>query len=403
MPLPKKPETIRTVYLDNAATTPVDSRVLLAMQPFFAEQFHNPSALYRGGLRAREAVEAARQGCAKALSTEPDTIYFTSGGTESCNLAILGSARAHTQRTGRVGHILTTAVEHPAVLHACHFLEQEGWRVTFIPVDAHGKVTPETVAQSVEADTALVSIMYANNEIGSIQPIADIGRALLKYRKANGTLFPLFHTDACQATPELLLDVEKLHVDLLSVNGSKIYGPKGAGLLYKRRDVPCTPSTHGGGQERGLRSGTENVPEIVGLGAALSLVRQDLAHHRQHTAELRDTLWEGISRSIPRVHLNGPPTGADRLANNLHVHFDGVDEEALLFYLDEYGIQVGIGSACSSQEKHSSHVMQAIGQRTDGNIRFTLGRQTSEDDIAYVLRYLPPIVDAVRTMRSERL
>ncbi len=390
-----KKNTVKTIYLDHAATTPFDPRVFAAMKPYFMTQFENPSALYRGALKTRKAIEDARKIVADFLGTRVDTIYFTSGGTESVNMAILGVARQQTSRT-TLKHIITTQIEHHAVLEPIRQLEQEGFEVTYLPVDENGLVTVEQVEKALRDNTVLVSIMYANNEIGSIQPIADIGRMLMRKKSK-----ALFHTDACQATQFLPMKVDALHVDLLSFNGSKIYGPKGAGVLYKRRGVETEPIVYGGGQERGLRSGTEDVASIVGLGKAIELIGKLGNKEIRKLEILRDYFWKQIETKIKNVKLNGSELDKHRLANNMNVAFEGCDAEALILYLDAAGIQCSAGSACTTDSLEPSHVLKACGyseERARSSVRFTLGRGTTKKDIDYVMKVLPGIVEKVKGM-----
>ncbi len=371
----------KTIYLDNAATTPLDASVLKAMSPYFGTHYGNPSALYKEALVASKALREARQSIADCLRAQPDTIVFTSGGTEADNLAILGVARANKKK-GK--HIIVTAVEHHAVLHSAEALTKEGFEVTVVPVDAVGSVRAEEVLQAIRPDTILVSVMYANNEIGTIFPLADIGRGIVRYRKEKKTSLPLFHTDAAQAPQYLELDVEKLHVDLMTVNGGKIYGPKGTGFLYVRRGVALTPLMYGGSQERGVRAGTENIPGVVGLSVALELALKQRAKETKRLLQLTAYFWKTLSKKVPGVVMNGPSVGESRLPNNLNVIFPGVDGEALVIYLDSLGVACSTGSACTAVSREPSHVLKAIG-RSEGEIlssvRFSLGRATTKSMI----------------------
>ncbi len=390
----------KNVYLDHAATTPVDPRVFAAMKPHLTKQFANPSGLYSGALKTRKAIEDARKIVADFLGTQSDTLFFTSGGTESVNVAIFGGVQSQEPIANRKKrHIITTQIEHHAVLGPIRKLEKEGFEVTYLPVDQNGLVTVEQVEKALRENTVLVSIMYANNEIGSIQPIADIGRMLMRKKSK-----ALFHTDACQATQFLPMKVHALHVDLLSFNGSKIYGPKGAGVLYKRRGVETEPIVYGGGQERGLRSGTEDVPSIVGLGKAVALIEEEKLETRNlKLSELRDYFWKQIETRIKNVKLNGPALDKNRLANNLNVSFEGCDAEALILYLDAQGIQCSAGSACTTDSLEPSHVLKACGyseERARSSVRFTLGENTTKKEIDYVIKVLPEIVKKVREMNK---
>jgi cysteine desulfurase len=390
-----------SIYLDHAATTPVDPRVLRTMRPFFDRDFGNPSSFHAEGLAAQRAVLAARESAARNLNAHADEIIFTSGGTESDNLALVGAVRAHAAH-GK--HVITSAIEHHAVLEPLQRLAQRGEiDLTIVPVDAFGRVDPDDVARAITAETVLISIMHANNEIGTIQPIADIGRAILKHRKKTDARYPLFHADACQTAGVLDLDVEKLHADLLSLSAQKFYGPKGVGVLFVRRGVAIEPLVMGGGQERGLRSGTENVPGIVGLAKALDLA---YAHREEENARLtglRDRLINGLLK-LPKTRLNGHPS--ERLPNNVNISFLDAEGEAMVLYLDAKGIRASTGSACASTSLDPSHVILATGlsyEAAHGSVRFTLGRGTTREDIAYVLKQMPSILKILRTMSPVRL
>ena len=391
-----RPKTIKKIYLDHAATTPVDSRVLTAMKPYFTEKFGNPSALYGLGREAKNAVDEARKSIALLMHALPENIIFTAGGSESDNMAIFGAARAHAHK-GK--HIISLAIEHHAVLRPLEQLTKEGFEITYVPVDKNGLVSAEAVAKAIRPNTILITIMYANNEMGAIEPIADIGREILKYRKANNTIYPLFHTDACQAAGYLNLDVEKTHVDLMSINGGKIYGPKGVGALYVRRGVKITPIIFGGGQEKSLRAGTENTACIVGLSKALEVAQAQKVRESSRERVLAKYLWEKITMNISEIKLNGPEIGETRLPNNLNVTFKNIEGEAMLLYMDEYGIMCSTGSACTSESLEPSHVLRAMGmsyEMAHGSIRFTFGRSNTKSDIDYLMKYLPAIVATLR-------
>jgi len=400
---PEKPKTKCLVYLDHAATTYVNEEVKAAMEPFFSDCFANPSSLYAIGREANGALNDARRQVAKILHALPYNIIFTGGGTESDNLAILGVARKH-QDYGK--HIITTKIEHHALIHPLVELEKQGFEVTYLDVDSQGFVSPKKVMQAIRPDTILISVMYANNEIGTVEPIAEIGREILKYRKKHGTEYPYFHTDACQAAGALEIDVEKLHVDLLTLNASKIYGPKGVGVLYKRRGLQIEPLIYGGGQEMKLRSGTENVSLIVGLAKALELVQKHKNTENTKTRELVRYFWGCIQKEIAKVWLNGPEIGEKRLPNNLNFSILDVEGEALLLYLDAYGICCSTGSACTSISLEPSHVLSACGlpyEYSHGSLRFTLGHCNSKKDIDYVMKYLPSIVEKLREISPVNL
>ncbi len=390
----------KTVYLDHAAATPMDARVFLAMKPFLQNMYGNPSSLHSQGQNAAKALAKNRAQIADILGTNPDNIIFTASGTESDNLAITGSALAHA----KPGHIVSTAIEHHAVLHPLQQLEQKGWKVTYLrPRAADGLFSAEDIMRAVTPDTVLVSVMFANNEIGSIAPIAEIGRKILQYRKAHNTVYPLFHTDACQAASFYDLSVDKLHIDLLTINGSKIYGPKGTGLLYARHKNLLKAIILGGGQEFDLRSGTENSAGIAGLAQALQICQKQTVKDSARLRSLAEYFWKNIQKKISGVSLTGPAIGEQRLPNNLHVHFAGVEAEALLLYLDARGIMASIGSACSSKTMQTSHVLAALGknyEETKGGIRFSLGRSTSKSDIDYAMKHLPEIVSQLRALNT---
>ncbi len=413
----------KTVYLDHAAATPCDTTVLQTMAPFFSSDFANPSALYGASVAARSVVEDARKKVADILFAQPDTIVFTSGGTESINLAILGTAKKRQMLNVKCQmppHIITTAIEHHAALDAMRHMETEGFDVTYLPVDHEGSIRVEDFKKALRPETALVSIMYANNEIGVIQPIAEVGREILKWRKTKfkvqssefGVNWPYFHTDACQAAAYLDLNVEKLHVDLMSVNSSKIYGPKGSGILYKRRGVEIEPLMYGGGQEFGLRSGTENVPGILGFAKALEMVTENRNREIRKLQKLRDYFWMEVQKRVAVVALNGPNiisdfrfqiSDYDRLPNNLNITLNGADAEALIIYLDEAGIQCSSGSACTEATDEVSHVLLACGLSEEdarSSLRFTLGKSTTKKDIDYVLKVLPGVVERCRRMKK---
>lgn len=374
------------IYLDNAATTQIRKEVLASMEPYLSERYGNPSSMHKLGLEANSAVSESREKIANILNCGASEIIFTSGGTESVNLAIKGVAFAHKK-----GQIITQKTEHHAVLHACEWLEKNGFKVTYLDVDKSGLVNPLDVESAIRKDTILVTIMYANNEIGTIQPIKEIAE-ICKKRKV------LFHTDACQAAGYLDLDVKSLGVDLLTLNGSKIYGPKGIGILYVKKGTKITPILHGGGQEFGIRSGTENVPSIVGLAKALELAQKEKDSEGKKLAKLRDKLIAELLK-IPNSQLNGHAT--KRLPNNANMSFYGVEGESVILMLNEKGIFASTGSACSAKSIEASHVLLAIGlshELAHGSIRFSLGRQTREKDISHVLQVFPKIISDLRGM-----
>jgi len=388
------------IYLDHAAATPLEPAVFDAMKPWLTEEFGNPSALYASGVRAADAIETARKQVAEGLYTQPDTIIFTGSGTESANLAIFG-----TTEGVEPGHVITTQIEHKAVLAPIKRLEAHGWEVTYLEPDDAGQITAKQVANALQENTRLLSIMYANNEIGTVLPIAEIGREILKWRKANKTSFPYFHTDACQAGPYLDLHAERLHVDLMSLNGSKLYGPKGVGVLYRRRGVALSPVLLGGGQEFGLRPGTENVAGIVGFGKAFSLVREDWEKKSEDITKLRNWFWKKLSKVVTDAQLNGSEIvkgDIDRLPNNLHVTFPGVDAEAFILYLDAQGLQCSSGSACTSDSDEVSHVLKAIGKekQATSSIRFSIGKDTTKKQLKQAVKLIADIVERLRVIEK---
>ena len=411
---PEKPAEKKQIYLDHAATTYMDSEVKAAIDPYFSDMFANSSGLYAIGRQSREAVDTSRRIVADTLGTQVDTIIFTSGGTESDNMAIFGVAlhkkiaQLKQITKEKKGHIITTKMEHHAVLHPCEELEKQGFEVTYLVPNEEGFVSAKQVRDALREDTILESVMYANNEIGTVMPIADIGREILKWRKTHATKYPYFHTDACQTPGALQLDVEKLHVDLMSLNGSKMYGPKGIGMLYKRRGVDLKPLMYGGGQEMRLRAGTENVPLIVGFGKALEMAQAGREKENKRLQELRAYFWQELQQKIPKIRLNGPALddAHTRLPNNLNISILDVEGEALLLYLDEYGIICSTGSACTSESLDPSHVLLACGlpyEYAHGSLRFTLGKRNTRSDIDYVMTYLPFIVEKLREISPVNL
>lgn len=382
----------RFVYLDNAAATPVDSRVLKAMHPCFSEVFANPSAVHQFGQKARQAVDGARESVAEILECSTREIVFTSGGTESNNLFILGAAHAY-KKNGR--HIITTKIEHDSVLKPMKWLEAEGFEVTYLDVAENGLVKANNVEAALRDDTVLVSIMYANNEVGTIQPIAEIAEIIKKKRGEKE--FPVFHTDACQAAQYLNISTRELGIDSMTLNGGKIYGPKGSGALFIKEGAQCVPLILGGGQEYGMRSGTENVSAIVGFARALELVQNERVAEVHRLVPLRNRLIEGVLRAIPKTRLNGDKKM--RLPNNANFSFYGVEGETVLMKLDMCGIAASAGSACSSGIVGQSHVIQSLGlpeEWTHSATRFSLGRDTTLKDMDFVLDRLPQIIKELR-------
>ncbi len=382
---------MRRIYLDNAATTTLAPEVLEAMVHAMRELPGNPSSIHGPGREARRAVDRARRQIADAIGATPPEIYFTSGGSESDNWALKGAAFAGRER-GR--HLIISSVEHHAILHTCDWLKKQGFEITRLPVDHEGRVSPKEVEEAITPGTILISVMMANNEIGTMEPVEEIGRTA----RAHGIPF---HTDAVQAAGAIPIDVRGIHADMLSLSAHKFHGPKGVGILYVRDGIRLESLVHGGAQERGLRAGTENVPGIVGAGMAMSRAVSRMAENTARILQLRKRLSEGLLEAIPGACLNGPEK--DRLPNNCHLSIPGVDGEALLLRLDLEGIAASGGSACTSGSLESSHVLRAIGQREElakGSIRLTLSDETTEAEIDEVLRVLPAIVADLRALRG---
>ncbi|OPY27023.1 MAG: putative cysteine desulfurase 2 [Methanocella sp. PtaU1.Bin125] len=380
---------MKRVYLDNSATSKVDDEVLDAMLPFFTGKYGNPSSLYALGRESREAIEVARQQVASAIGASPAEIIFTSGGTEADNIAIVGSALAGKKKGN---HIITSSIEHPAVLETCRYLEKEGFKVTYLPVTPEGIVRVDELAAAITKETILITVMQVNNEIGSIQPIAEIGRIA----KEKGIRF---HTDAVQAMGKVRVNVNDLGVDLLSLSGHKIHGPKGVGALYLRKGTPVRSLVHGGGHERGIRSGTENVPGIAGMGKACEVMTRDFERNVAHMTRLRDRLMDGLLK-IEHSRLNGP-RGAQRSPNNVNVSYSFVEGESMVLLLDMAGIEVSTGSACSSTKLEPSHVLLSCGlpaEEAHGSLRMTNSKYSTEEEIDYVIETLPGIVARLREM-----
>jgi cysteine desulfurase len=379
----------RTIYLDHAATTFVKPEVLEAMIPYFTEHFGNPSSIYSIARHSKKAIETARVQTANALGADPDEIYFTSGGSESDNWAIKGVALANRKRGN---HIITTRIEHHAVLHTCQFLEKEGFEVTYLPVDQYGLVDPSELKKAITEKTLLISIMYANNEIGTIEPIAELGAIARKHKV-------YFHTDAVQAIGNIPIDVKSQNIDLLSLSAHKFYGPKGVGVLYIRKGVRIENLIHGGGQERKRRAGTENIAGIVGLGKAIELATADIPGHNAKIKAMRDRLIKGVLEKIPNARLNGH--SEKRLPGNFNVSFEFIEGESMLLWLDDAGICGSTGSACTSGSLEPSHVLRATGlpvEISHGSLRLTLGDANTEGDVDFVLDVLPKIVQKLRDM-----
>ncbi len=384
-------QKIKSVYLDYAAATPVSSAVLKSMLPYLKDQYGNPSALYKLGQTAALAVQDSRVQIARIIHALPDNIIFTSGGTEANNLAIFGTAKAF----GKPGHIITTPIEHHAVYNPVKQLEKEGWDVAYLPVDSYGLINVDNLAKAIKPDTVMVSVMAANNEIGTIEPIAEIGKVILKYRKQNNSIYPYFHSDACQATPYLDINVEQWHVDLLTINAGKMYGPKGTGALYARRGVKLNPIQLGGSQEMGLRSGTENVAGAVGLAVAFGEIQKTKDKEAERLSALSKYFFKAIQKIYPAVKLNGPALGASRLPNNTNVSFPGLEGEAIVLYLDNWGVMCSTGSACANIAYEKSLTLEAIGLNSediDSSVRFTLGKTTTKADLDYAVKALAAVI-----------
>ena len=380
---------MKRVYMDNAATTALRRDVLDAMMPYLTDIYGNPSSLHYFGQEAHKAVENARHQVASALNAEDNEIVFTGCGTEADNMALKGIAEKY-QSKGK--HIITSSVEHHAILHTCEYLEKHGFEVTYLPVDEYGMVKAEQVRDAIRSDTILVSIMFANNEVGTIMPIKEIGAVC----REKGVLF---HTDAVQAVGHVAIDVKAMNIDLLSLSAHKLHGPKGVGALYIRKGIVVPPLLHGGAQERRKRAGTENVAGIVGLGKAIEIACSDIEGTSKRMCYLRDKLINGIEASIPEVKLNGHRT--ERLPGNVNFSIKYIEGESILLMLDINGIAASSGSACTSGSLDPSHVLLAMGmphETAHGSLRLTLGDDTTEDDIDYVLEVLPEIVVKLRKM-----
>jgi len=380
---------VRTIYLDHAATTPVRKEVAEAMMQVLTENWGNPSSIHQFGRPARKAMEESRERIAKAIGADPREIIFTGSGTEADNIAIVGGARANKKKGN---HLITTAVEHHAVLDAFKALEKEGFEVTYLPVDADGRISVADFQNALRDDTVLVSIMHGNNEVGTIMPVAEIG-AICREKKV------LFHTDAVQTVGKIPFDVKAINCDFAALSGHKIYGPKGIGVLYMRRGVRTQPLYFGGGQERKLRPGTESVANIVGMATALELAVAEMEQESARLSKLRDRLIDGILANIPETRLNGPREG--RLPHNVNVSIEYIEGEALLLTCDMKGMAASSGSACTSGSLDPSHVLMAMGlshTTAHGSLRLSLGKSTTDEDVDYIIRELQPIADRLRAM-----
>lgn len=378
-----------SIYLDNSATTPLKKEVLDAMMPYLTENYGNPSSIYSIGRTAKAAIEAARSQVAEAIGAQPSEIYFTGCGSEADNWAIKGIARAK-EKKGK--HIITSAIEHHAVLHTLNYLEKQGFEVTYLPVDEYGKISLTDLENAIRPDTILITIMTANNEVGTVEPVREIGEIAGKHK------IP-FHTDAVQAVGVLEIDVQKMNIDMLSMSAHKFGGPKGVGALYVRNGVRPEIFMHGGAQERARRAGTENVASIVGLGKAIALATRNIPEKAEKLSKLRDYLIENVMKKIPYVKLNGHPT--DRLPGNANFSFSYIEGESLLLMLDLNGIAASSGSACTSGSLDPSHVLLALGlphETAHGSLRISIGDYNTKEDIDKVIEILPGIVQRLRDM-----
>lgn len=391
------------IYLDYAAATPTRKEVVKVMSPFNAEVFGNASSLHKQGRLAKKALEEARTNIAKVISAFSKEVVFTSGGTESCNLAIFGIAREHDEtHLNKPGHIITSRIEHPAVLEPIKLLEKNGWQVTYLPVSREGLVRLADLKQAIQKNTVLISLMYANNEVGSIQPIQEIGKELFKLnaeRKLQGLNKIIFHTDACQASGYLDISVKSLGVDLMTLNGSKIYGPKQTGILYIKAGTFIQPELLGGGQENNLRSGTENIAGAVGLAKSLELAQKEKQATTRKLVNLGKLCLKSVLKNIPGAKLNGPSFESGlRLPNNLNLFFQRVKGEDLVIYLDAKGIGVSTGSACASQKSSTSYVLDSLGgpaEVSGSSIRVSMGKDTTKHEIEYLVKSL---IDCIKLL-----
>ena len=378
-----------TAYFDHSATTPIDPEVLKAMTPYLTDVFGNASSIHTYGQKSMHAVDDAREIIADFLDCKTNEVFFTSGATESDNIVILGLAKSGE-------HIITSKIEHPAILEACEQQEKEGVEVSYLDINSKGLVTIESVKKAIKKNTRLISIMYVNNEIGTIQPIEEIGKLVKELNKTRKNKI-YFHTDAVQAINYCDMNVDKLGVDLISVSGHKIYGPKGIGVLYRRTATPIKPIQFGGHQEKGVRPGTLNTPGIVGLGKAVELIMKDNGSINKKIKQLRDKIIKEITNTIPDVSLNGD--SQNKVEGNINFSFKGVEGESMLLLLDQQGIAVSTGSACSSGSLEPSHVLMALGLEpllAHGSLRITLGKFNTEKDVDYLIKELPPIIEKLR-------
>ena len=377
------------IYMDNAATTPVRDEVLEAILPYFKEFYGNASSVYSIAKESKKAMETARAQVAAAIGAKPEEIYFTAGGSESDNMALRGVAEAYAEKGN---HIITTKIEHHAILHTAEYLEKNGVEVTYLNVDKYGRISLKELEDAIRPETILISVMFANNEIGSIQPVEEIGRIA----REHGVLF---HTDAVQAVGHVPIDVDKMNIDLLSMSGHKLGAPKGIGAIYIRKGTRVAPLIFGGAQEKKQRAGTENIPGIVGLGKAAELAVAEMEDMTGKLIYLREKLVHGILKAVPHSRLNGHPI--ERLPGNCNISFSYIEGESLLLLLDALGVAASSGSACTSGSLDPSHVLMAIGlehETAHGSLRLTLDRQNTEEEVDFILEKLPPIVQRLRDM-----
>lgn len=380
---------MKTIYFDNAATTPVRKEILNEIMPYFSDIFANASSVYDIASQSRKAIEKAREQVAKAIGAQKDEIYFTAGGSESDNWAIKGTADALSKK-GK--HIITTQIEHHAVLHTCEFLEKHGWDITYLPVDEYGLISLDDLKNAIRPDTVLISVMFANNEIGTIEPIAEIG----KIAREHGIYF---HTDAVQAAGHVKIDVKEMNIDMLSISGHKLGAPKGIGALYVRKGITISNLIHGGGQEKGKRAGTENTAGIVGLGKAIELAVEEIDETNSYLTMLRERVIKGITENIDFCRLNGHRE--KRLPGNVNISFEFIEGESLLLLLNSKGICASSGSACTSGSLDPSHVLLAIGlehEKAHGSLRITLSKENTVEEVDYLIKELIPIVKRLREM-----
>ncbi len=386
----------KMIYVDYAAATPVREEVFNKMKPFFSEYFGNSSSIYEFGQTSRRALDKARFQVSDALGCSPQEVFFTSGGTESNNLAIQGVVEKY-KNYGK--HIVTTKIEHVSILSVCEKLEQDGCRITYLEPDNEGVIQPEQVQNALQEDTILVSVIHGNNEIGTMQDIQKMGEIVSQYRRDHQRKYPVFHSDICQTIGFFNMNAQMYNLDLATINSGKIYGPKGAGALYVKKGVQLSPRMYGGGQEKKIRAGTENIPAVVGFGEAVEWVQREREQYSRHCEDLRDFCIAEIEKRVSGCQLNGHRT--DRLPNNIHLSFEGIEGETLLVNLDQEGVCASTGSACTSGNIDPSHVLLAIGvsyELTHGSLRLTLGRMTTKEDVEYVVDKL---VSVIQKMRSE--